>query len=57
VLHSYVIRLVPQLPAGEIVGEVEAVESGERTAIRNLDELLAALGVVPPDEGWVAAPL
>ncbi|HEX5268587.1 MAG TPA: hypothetical protein VFW24_17615 [Acidimicrobiales bacterium] len=40
-LVSYVLRLVPdQLSGGRLVGEVEAVNTGERRAIHGADELL-----------------
>ena len=41
-LVSYVIRLVSEeLAEGRIVGDAEAVATGERKAIRGPDELLA----------------
>jgi hypothetical protein len=40
---SWVVRLVPDaLAAGALVGEVERVATGERTAFRSADELVAA---------------
>ena len=56
VLRSFVIRLVCELPAGEVAGEVEVVESGHRTAVRNVEELLAVLGVLPPPAAPPADP-
>lgn len=39
---SFVLRLVSAI-TGDIVGEIEAVDTGERVLIRNADELLAYL--------------
>ncbi len=36
---SFVLRLVPGLPFGEIAGEVEDVLSGESTVVQDLGEL------------------
>jgi hypothetical protein len=44
VLVSYVVRLMPEpLADGRLVGEVEAVETGERWRIRDADDLLSVL--------------
>ena len=41
-LVSYVLRLVPEeLAAGRLIGEVEAVASGERRAVHGAAELQA----------------
>ena len=41
-LVTLVIRLVPEeLAKGELVGQIEHIGSGERVAIRNLDELVS----------------
>lgn len=40
---SFVLRLVPGLPVGDIAGEVEAVASGERIAVRCIGDLTAFL--------------
>ena len=41
-LVTLIVRLVPDsLAAGEVVGEVEDVHSGERTLIRELADLVA----------------
>lgn len=40
-LVSYVLRLVPdELADGRLIGEVEAVGTGERRAIHGMDELM-----------------
>jgi hypothetical protein len=47
-MRSFVVRLVPRaLATGELVGELEDVESGCTTTFRNLTELQAAL-LAPP---------
>lgn len=38
---SLVLRLVAGRAPGELAGEVEIVDSGERTVIRNVEDLLA----------------
>ena len=47
VVISFVLRLVPDVPlavsADGIVGELEAVSTGERVVVHNGPELLAAL--------------
>ncbi|MBW3664358.1 MAG: hypothetical protein KY469_14760 [Actinobacteria bacterium] len=41
---SFVLRLVPDaLADGSIVGELEAIETGTRTAIRDANGLISAL--------------
>ena len=43
-LLSYVLRLVPSaLAEGRLAGTVQAVETGDTTAFRSVEELLAAL--------------
>jgi hypothetical protein len=44
VLVSYVLRLVPAAAAdGRIVGELEAVRSGEVTTVHDITELVALI--------------
>lgn len=55
-LVSFVLRLVPrELAAGRLVGEVEAVATGERRAVHGSDELLGfcteSYGTAPADPG------
>lgn len=47
-VRSYVIRLVDEaVERGELLGQVEVVETGESTTVRNIDELLAVFGLRP----------
>jgi hypothetical protein len=48
---SYVLRLRPEsLGEGRVVGEVEAVASGQRHAVRSIDQVLAFLFRTAEDE-------
>ena len=48
-LATFVLRLIPErLAAGVVVGEVEDVDSGNRLAIRGLDDLVAFLRSAAP---------
>lgn len=40
---SFVLRLLPGLAPGEFAGEIETVHTGDKTVVRNVDELLAFL--------------
>jgi hypothetical protein len=41
VLLSYVLRVIPEeLRSGRLVGDVEAVRTGEHQAIRDVEELV-----------------
>ena len=47
-LGAYVIRLVLEARAnGEVVGEVQEVDTGRRRPVRSADELIAALLEAP----------
>jgi hypothetical protein len=53
VFVSYVLRVRPEgLQDGRFSGEVEAVATGQRFAVRSLDELLAFV-VETMTEGWL----
>jgi hypothetical protein len=48
---SYVLRVRPEsLDEGRIVGEVEAVASGQRSAVRSIEQVLAFLVETAEDE-------
>ena len=48
-LVTLIVRLLPDpLAAGELVGEVENVESGQRTLVRDLGELMKAAQAAAP---------
>lgn len=48
---SYVLRLRPEsLGEGRVVGEVEAVASGQRYAVRSIEQVLAFLIGTAEDE-------
>ncbi|MHB1583256.1 MAG: hypothetical protein ACYCU7_08385 [Acidimicrobiales bacterium] len=48
---SYVLRVRPEsLDEGRVVGEVEAVASGQRYAVRSIEQVLAFLVETAEDE-------
>lgn len=48
---SYVLRVRPEsLDEGRVVGEVEAVASGQRSAVRSIGQVLAFLVETAEDE-------
>ena len=50
-LVSYVLRVRPEdVDAGKLVGEVEAVASGRRYAVRSSDDLVILLGLTIDSE-------
>lgn len=59
-LASYVLRLVPdEAAAGRVVGEIEAVRTGQITTVRDVSDLIAVISgehrpipppIAPPEE-------
>jgi hypothetical protein len=58
VIVSYVLRVRPdRLSDGRFSGEVEAVATGQRFAVRSLDELLAVVLETVGDESALSRSL